>query len=96
MRSLLSLAGRHETIGAHERAQRFGHDHAAVLLLELLEDREPGAADREARAVQRAPGEAWPWARAVANLGASGNSPNQEQLEISRYAFCDGSQTSRS
>src|SRR5206468_931863 len=36
-----------DPIGAHESAQRLGQQHAAVSLLILLQDREPGTADRE-------------------------------------------------
>src|SRR5262245_56852096 len=43
---------RADAIGAHESAQRFKDDDAAVFLLELLEDREPGATDGERGAVQ--------------------------------------------
>ena len=38
---------------AQVRAQRFGNHHAAVGLLVVFEDREPGAADGESAAVER-------------------------------------------
>src|SRR3954470_21100873 len=50
---------------AHVGPQRLRHGHRAVLVLIVLQDRDQGAADREARAVQR-----MHEARALALLGA--------------------------
>src|SRR5690606_10770014 len=46
-------ARRRDAIDTHEAAERLGDDDAAVALLKLLENREPGEPDGERRAVQR-------------------------------------------
>src|SRR5262245_3724332 len=62
-----------DAIGAHEIAERFRNDDAAVLFLKLLEDREPRATDGEGGAVQRVrEARLCLWLRAVADLCAAG------------------------
>ena len=48
-----SIGGGNHLAAAHERAQRRRDHHRAVLLLVVLEDRDQGAAHRQAGAVQR-------------------------------------------
>ena len=62
---------------AQIRPQRLGDHHAAILLLVVLDDRHPGAADRQAAAVQGVDE-----LRLLAGLEADARPPRLESLEV--------------
>ena len=76
---------RRDAFGAEVGAQSFGHEHAAVLLLVVLDNRDPGAADGQAAAVQRMDEFGFPFAAIWTRMDArrAWNASKFEQDEIS-------------
>src|SRR5271165_2305165 len=70
---------RGNAIGTDVKTQRFGNDHAAIRLLIILDDRNPGASDGEAAAIQGMHEFALSRAfRAITNVGT----PSLKRLEV--------------
>ena len=69
---------RHDPFHSQIRPQRFRNDHAAIGLLVILDDRHPGAPDRQSAAVQRV----YELRLPLAGLRANGRAPRLVGFEI--------------